>query len=396
MKRFKYVIVGAGMTADAAAAGIRKVDPNGSFAVIGDEADPPYDRPPLTKALWKNKTVDDIWRRTASLRVELALQRRVVQIRRDTKQVLDDHGESYGFEKLLLATGGTPRRLPVGGGDILYYRTLQDYRRLREIAATGSHFAVVGSGFIGSELAAALTLNGKCVWLLSPTPGIGSRLFPADLALTLSRYYESKGVAIVSGNGLAAVQRVNGRYAVRLEDGTTLKVDAVVAGIGIEPNVKLAADAGLATGNGIVVNEFLETSCPGIYAAGDVAEFHNPLLGKRLRVEHEDNARAMGKAAGRNMAGEKTSYDYLPYFYSDLFDLGYEAIGETDPRLETISVWTEPYKKGVIFYLDRHRVRGLVFWNVWDAVPAGRELMAQAGPFDKGLLSDWVMRLPRG
>jgi NADPH-dependent 2,4-dienoyl-CoA reductase/sulfur reductase-like enzyme len=158
-------------------------------------------------------------------------------------------------------------------------------------------------------------------------------------------------------------------------------VDAVIAGIGIQPNVALAEAAGLQVANGIVVDETLRTSQPDIFAAGDVAEFANPTLAKRLRIEHEDNANTMGKHAGRAMAGASEPYHHLSFFYSDLFELGYEAVGELDSRLETFVDWKDEYKKGVVYYLDHGRVRGVLLWNVWDSIPKARSLIAEPGPF---------------
>ncbi len=159
-------------------------------------------------------------------------------------------------------------------------------------------------------------------------------------------------------------------------------VHGVVAGIGIVPNVELAQEAGLAVGDGIVVDSYLRTSHPDVYAAGDVASFPDALLGVRRRVEHEDNANTMGRAAGRAMAGAAVSYEHSPMFYSDLFDLGYEAVGELDTRLRTVVDWQEPYRKGVLYYLEEGRVRGVLLWNVWDRVDAARALIAEPGPFE--------------
>lgn len=158
-------------------------------------------------------------------------------------------------------------------------------------------------------------------------------------------------------------------------------VDGVVAGIGITPNVDLARAAGLPIDNGIMVDELLHAGHPDIYAAGDVASFHNPALGKRLRVEHEDNANTQGRAAGRAMAGREQPYHHLPSFYSDLFDLGYEAVGELDSRLETVADWKQELREGVVYYLGDGRVRGVLLWNVWGQLDAARALIAEAGPF---------------
>jgi NADPH-dependent 2,4-dienoyl-CoA reductase/sulfur reductase-like enzyme len=177
----------------------------------------------------------------------------------------------------------------------------------------------------------------------------------------------------------------------RIGDRQQIEVDGVVAGIGLQPNLELAAPAGLTISNGIVVDPLLATSHPDIYAAGDVAAFHNPALGKRIRVEHEDNANTMGRCAGRNMAGQATPYHHLPSFYSDLFDLGYEAVGDLDARLETVAHWQEPFRKGVVTYLDKGRVRGVLLWNVWHQVDAARRLIAQPGPFSA---ADLEQRMP--
>jgi NADPH-dependent 2,4-dienoyl-CoA reductase/sulfur reductase-like enzyme len=165
-----------------------------------------------------------------------------------------------------------------------------------------------------------------------------------------------------------------------------------VAGIGIAPNLGLAKEAGLAVNTGILVNEFLRTSQPDIYAAGDVAEYYDHTLGVRRRVEHEDNANTMGRLAGRAMAGDAEPFWHLPFFYSDLFELGYEAVGEVDARLETVADWREPYHEGVVYYMQAGRVRGVLLWNVWGQVDAARHLIAEPGPFQP---ADLIGRLPR-
>jgi 3-phenylpropionate/trans-cinnamate dioxygenase ferredoxin reductase subunit len=381
MAHFKYLIIGAGMTADAAVRGIRELDPKGSIALIGDDRDPPYDRPPLSKGLWKGKSLDGIWRKTEERSADLFLGRTATSIEPRKKQVQDDQRVIYAYERLLLATGGTPRKLPFGGEEILYFRTLEDYRRLREMCAQGEHFGVIGGGFIGSEIAAALTMNGKKVTLLFPEEGIGARVFPAELSRYLNDFFRGKGVEVLAGEKVTDLKKGKDSYLLVTDRGHHVLVDGVVAGIGILPNVELARSAGLKIGNGILVDEMLRTDDPDIFAAGDVAEYSQLALGRSLRVEHEDNANMMGKQAGRNMAGVSEPYHHLSYFYSDLFELGYEAVGELDPHLETIEDWREPFRRGVVYYLADGRVRGVLLWNVWDTVPAARALIAEPGPF---------------
>ncbi len=378
---YPYLIIGGGMTADAAVRGIRELDPNGPIGLVGAETDPPYARPPLSKALWMGQPFETVWRKTSELGVDLRLGHRATTLNLSEKRVVDDRGATYTFGKLLLATGVTPRRLPFGGEHVMYFRTLEDYRRLRAVAERGTSVAVIGGGFIGSEIAAALALQGCKVMLLFPEEGIGARLFPEDLGRFLNDYYGEKGVDTRPGEQVTNVIPSGSRFALETKSGPGLTVDAVVAGIGTVPNTDLAAAAGLAVEDGIVVDEHLRTTHLEVFAAGDVARFLAPALGKRIRVEHEDNALTMGRAAGRAMAGDTAAYTHLPYFYSDLFDLGYEAVGELDPRGEMVADWKEPFREGVVYYLAAGRVRGVLLWNTWGQVDRARELIAEPGPF---------------
>ncbi len=248
MADYKYLILGAGMTADAAVRGIRDIDPHGSIGLVGSEQDPPYDRPPLSKGLWKGKPIEKIWRRTEDFNVTLHLGRSVISLDAGQRRLLDDQGAVYTGEKLLLATGGTPRRLPFGGDQIIYYRTLADYQRLAQLSANCQDFAVIGGGFIGSELAAALAMNGKHVSMLFPDDGIGARPFPHDLSQFLNGYYRDKGVEVLPGELVTGLEVVKGRKVLHTQAGREVAVDGVVAGIGILPNIELAKQAGLLTG----------------------------------------------------------------------------------------------------------------------------------------------------
>jgi NADPH-dependent 2,4-dienoyl-CoA reductase/sulfur reductase-like enzyme len=386
MPHYTYLIIGGGMTSGAAVGGIREVDSKGSVGLISGESHPPYDRPPLSKGLWKGKRVDSIWRKLDAREVTLHLDRQARTLDPQAKQVVDDQGTVYTFNKLLLATGGTPRRLPFGGEDIIYYRTLDDYERLRSLTRQGKRFAIIGGGFIGSEIAAALAMNGEKVVMAFPGNGIGGRLFPADLAEFLNGFYREKGVEVLTAERAIGWEIRNSKPVLKTRNHQTpgdreVVADVVVAGIGIEPNVELAQAAGLEVDNGIRVDSSLRTRHPDIYAAGDVANFYNPALDQGLRVEHEDNANTMGRLAGQAMAGRTVSYDHLPSFYSDLFELGFEAVGEVDSQLETVADWKEPHRKGVVYYLRNGRVRGVLLWNVWEQVDAARNLISQAGPF---------------
>jgi 3-phenylpropionate/trans-cinnamate dioxygenase ferredoxin reductase subunit len=382
MTHYRYLIVGGGMTAAAAVSGIRQADPEGSIGLVSQESHPPYNRPPLSKGLWKGKPIEKIFRKTDQPGVELHLDRTVTSLDPAAKMVVDDLGESYTYDKLLLATGGTPRQLPFGDGELIYFRTLDDYYRLRGQINGRRRIAVIGGGFIGSEIAAALAGAGQDVVMVFPNSGIGGAMFPTDLSQFLNDYYREKGVDVRPGEKVAWIERRGEQLMLQNQDDDEIAAEAIVAGIGILPNTELAQSAGLPVDNGIIVDEYLRTSQPDIYAAGDAANFFNPLLDKRLRVEHEDNANTMGKLAGLNMASSRPEpYRHLPFFYSDLFDLGYEAVGELSSHLETFADWQEKYRKGVIYYLDHGSVRGVLLWNVWDQVDAARKLMAEPGPF---------------
>lgn len=376
MAHTTYLIIGGGMTGASAAQGIREVDELGEIALISAESDAPYERPPLSKKLWDGKrTIDQIFMPLPE-GARPYLNRRVVELDAGNRRATDDRGETHTYDKLLLATGGTPRRLPFGGEAITYYRTLADYRALREEAEAGRRFVVIGGSFIGSEMAAALRKLGADVTMVFPDKAICDRIFPARTAAFLNEYYRDHNVVVLPGESVIGVEGEAGEMTVVTGSGQRLKADRVVAGIGITPNVALAQSIGLSIDNGIVVNEMLQTTRPEIYAAGDVANYPDATLGKRRRVEHADQAKAMGKAAGRNMAGAGEPYTYLPMFYSDLFELGYEAVGELDSRMEVVEDWQKDHERGVLYYLNDGRVRGALMWDVWDKVDEARALIA--------------------
>jgi len=377
---YRYVIVGGGMTGDAACRGIRDHDADGSIGLFGAEEHEPYARPPLSKGLWSGKDEASIYRGTAGLGADVREGRRIVALDLDAHTATDDTGEAHGYEKLLLATGGTPRQLPGEGGGVLYFRTLDDYRHLRGLAGNGVRVAVIGGGFIGSELAAALSTTGCDVTIVFPEAGIGARLFPAELAAFVNEYYREKGVDVLAGELVSAVAP----GSLTTKSGRTIEADAIVAGLGIVPDTDLAADAGLEVDDGVVVDEFGRAGGrDDVFAGGDVARFPVAALGGSRRVEHEDHANTHGRVVGANMAGAGKPYDHLPFFYSDLFELGYEAVGDVDSGLATIAEWAEPNRKGVIAYVDEGAApRGFLLWDVWGKVDHARELIRAGGELD--------------
>jgi NADPH-dependent 2,4-dienoyl-CoA reductase/sulfur reductase-like enzyme len=382
MSSYKYVVVGGGMAGDMVCRGIRDHDADGAIALIGDEPHAPYKRPPLSKGLWSGGDEAKLWRKTDELGVQLFLGRTVVSLDLAARTVRDDLGDDYTYERLVLATGGTPRRLGGKDGEVVYFRTYDDYKRLRELSDRGGRFVVVGGGFIGSEIAAALKGNGNDVTMVFPEPGIGWRTFPEDLAHFVTGYYRDKGIDVRTE---AFVDGVEGT-TLTLAGGETLEADAIVAGLGIVPRAELVHAAGLESSDGIEVDEHARVvGMDDVYAAGDVALF--PGLGRSRRVEHEDHANVHGRLAGANAAGAGLRYDHVPYFYSDLFDLGYEAVGVADARTPTVELWLDPNRKGIVGYTDGEgRARGFLLWNVWDKVDPARELIDAGTIVDEDVL----------
>lgn len=365
------------MATAAAITGIREIDDAGTIGVIAAEPHPPYNRPPLSKWLWRGKPRSSVWRKANSATVTFHQGRTARALDPRDKQVVDDQGTVYRFDKLLLATGSTPRRLPFEAEGIIYYRTLDDYDRVRQVAGQGGTFVVIGAGFIGSEMAAALAMNGRRVTLVFPDDAVGSRLYPAGLARTVSTLFETHGVELVPRARVTGCRQEGGKQVVTVCDTQsgrerTITADGVIAGIGVEPNVELARTAGLEVSDGIRVDASLRTSHPDVFAAGDVASIYNAALDTWRRVEHSDNANNTGGYAGVAMAGRTVRYEYLPFFYSDLFDVGYEAVGEIDARLEMVEDWRIPDVEGTVAYLRDGRVRGVLYWNMYGSIGAGR------------------------
>ncbi len=392
-RSYDCLIIGAGMTADAAAKAIHDSDAGAGIGIVGDESQPPYERPPLSKALWKgDKTADSIDLGTAKSGASLHLGRRIESLDRAAHLARDNQGDTYRYRRLLLATGATPRRLPFAGERVIHFRTLDDYLALRRFAVAGARIAVIGGGFIGSELAASLVTSACKVTMLFPGEAIGAGRYPPALAGFLNGYFRERGIEVRTGVKVVVGNADESGVGLVLSDGTTLQFDAVVAGLGVTPNIDLAQQAGLRIDNGIVVDDRLRSSDPDIWAAGDVANFHNTALNMRMRVEHENAAISMGHHAGHVMSGGDEAYSTLPFFYSDLFDLGYEAVGLLDDRLDVVEHWTTPFREGVVYYLDAGFVRGVLLWNVWGQVDAARELIAERGQHDAESLRG---RLPR-
>lgn len=387
-EHYPYVIVGGGLAGASAIEGIRAHDRDGRILLISRENISPYNRPPLTKELWFGKTTldkipvygDEFY---TEQKVDLILRREITELEASSHTLWDDHDATVTYDKLLLATGGKPRLLDAEGEErqgVHYYRLLEDYLYLAEHVKHLQHVLVLGGGFIGLELAAALRHVGMEVTLAYGDEYPLARILPRDLGLFVAEYYRGQGVDTISGERVATIQEGHGIVHARTHSGNTISTQLVVAGLGILPSVALAEANGLEVGNGIAVDEFARTTDPNIFAAGDVAEFPYLALGIRTRIEHWDHAIQHGKRAGENMAGANLPYDHLPMFFSDFFDLSWEAVGETDSSLRVDSVWTTPMREGVLFYLRDDVVRGALMWNRPGLVDWARDLIRAAKP----------------
>ena len=379
---YDYVIVGGGVAAASAVKGIRSEDGDGSIAVLGSEPAKPVYRPDLSKDLWLK---DEATLAGSSLagdldddeHVDLLTDTTVTEVDPAAHVVRLADRSSVGYGKLLLATGAEPRTLAIDPGPrVVYYRTAGDYERLRAVAAAGSHVAVVGGGYIGTEITSALVQNDVQVTLVLDLEDVQEQMFPRALAASLTKAFADRGVTIVHGSVLSG-EETDGGVRIRLDDGTDIAADAAVVGVGVLPRTGLAEAAGLEVDNGVVVDDHLRTSADDVYAAGDVASYPDALLGRR-RVEHVDHAEKSGGHAGKVMAGADAAYDYTPFFWSDILDAGYEAIGETSSRLDMVEDWKDgAIGTGVVYYLASGQVRGVLLWNVWDSVDKARELIAE-------------------
>lgn len=376
---YPYLIIGGGMTANAAISGIRKRDKESLIGLFSAERYPAYNRPPLSKKIWFDDRVEAIWCRVegAPPGVHEHLATPIVSLDPLAHTVVDRWGTLWEYGKLLLAVGGSPRRLQGPDDGVRYYRTLDDYFSLYKALKPGTQVVLVGAGFIGSELAAVLATKGHHVTMIFPEEHLLSTKFPRDLSKYIEQTYRDHHVELVPQTTVAAVSRQGRGLSILTDDGKTYVGDVVLAGMGLEPNVDLALEARLAVDNGILVDQQLQTSASDVWAAGDVASFQLPFVAGRLRLEHEDNALMQGRTAGENMTGAGKAYTHLPFFYSDMFAFGYEAIGTIDSRLNIFADWTTFGEEGVLYYLDGDKVVGVVNWNVWDRIPAARELITR-------------------
>ncbi len=394
-----YVIVGASLAGAKAAQTLREEGFTGSVVLIGTEEERPYERPPLSKGYLLGKDGRDSifvheegW--YAEHDVELRLGTTATAIDRAARQVTLAGGETIGYDRLLITTGASPRRIRVPGADldgVLYLRSVGDSERLGAAFRSGGRVVMAGSGWIGLETAAAARESGCEVTIVDPERSALHRSVGPELGEVFADLHRSHGVTFRFGEGVSELRGSGGKVtAVVTSTGTEIPADLVVVGIGAVPNSGLAAEADLEVDNGIVVDEALRSSDPDIFAAGDVANAFNPLLGQRIRVEHWANALASGPVAARSMLGQKVSHDYVPYFFSDQYDLGMEAAGLPEPGRydQVVCRGDKESLEFVAFWLSDGAVVAGMNVNVWDVNDDIQALIRSGTPVDSTRLTD--------
>ncbi|WP_104081185.1 NAD(P)/FAD-dependent oxidoreductase [Cryobacterium sp. Y11] len=395
-----YVIVGAGLAGASAARTLREEGFTGPIQLIGAEAHRPYIRPPLSKDYLSGSSDRDSvyvdpkdW--YAQHDVELILGTSVARVDAGSQLIHTDAGDEFAYSKLLIATGSSPRRLSIPGADlegVHYLRTLDDSDTLRPLLSGGSlRLVLIGSGWIGMEVAATARTLGNDVTILERDPIPLANALGDELGQMFADLHEQNGVILRRSVSVESVLGQDGRAsAVRLESGEVIPADLVLVGIGATPNVELADSAGLTIDNGISVDASLRTSNPAIYAAGDVANAYHPLAKLRLRSEHWANALNGGKAAARSMLGQKVSFDDIPYFYTDQFDVGmeYSGFGPLTRGAEVVYRGDRAGREFIAFWVTGGKVVAGMNVNVWDVNEAVQGIIRRGNQVDRTKLAD--------
>ena len=390
------VIVGASLAGARAAETLRVGGFDGRVVLLGEEPVRPYERPPLSKGYLRGESQFD----AAAVHlhdfytdndIDLRSSTTVTAVHPYTNEVEVKGGERVAYTQLLLTTGASPRRLSVPGADlkgVKYLRTVADADDLREAIAGSVPIVVIGSGWIGSEVAASARQLGADVTVVDVADLPLERVLGRELGFVYRDLHASHGVNFCLGVGIDAIAGAGQAEEVRLTDGRVLPAGVVVVGVGVLPRTELAEAAGLEVDNGVVTDEYLETTVPGIYAAGDVANAYHPNYGRRLRLEHWSSALNQGPAAAWNMLGQKTAYDRIPYFYSDQYDFGMEYRGWATGSDEVVIRRGPSEHEFIAFWLRDERVLAAMNANVWDQGEALQALIARGGPVERSVLTD--------
>ena len=365
MNQTNIVILGGGMVAGYAAKQLVELGlPRGELAILSADNAVPYERPPLSKSFLAGKDSEDAIKINPedfyqTHGIELRLQCDVATVDLKRKRLILKNNDEFGFQKLIIATGARPRTLNIPGSNLqnlFYLRTLNDSKSIRNAAEKVKHAVVIGGGFIGMEVAAVLAQKGIEVALVLNDDRVFKRLFSAEMSSFFESYYAARGVRLFKSMFVTELRGDRAVSSAVLKDGQTVQCDLVVAGIGVQPAIEVARNSGLEVGDGILVNEYLQTSHPDVFAAGDVANYQDVLFGKRRRVEHWDNAVSQGQYCARSLMGDKTPFRHVPYFFSDVFDLSYEYWGDSSGADQVIHRGDVSSNSFSVWWLQQQRV----------------------------------------
>jgi 3-phenylpropionate/trans-cinnamate dioxygenase ferredoxin reductase component len=390
-----FVIVGGGLAGAKAAETLREEGFDGRLVLIGDEAERPYERPPLSKEYLRGETAEkpyvhgeDFY---AERGIELWTSARVTGVDAGRGELRLEGDRRLGYDRLLLATGAEPRRLDVPGAElagIMYLRTVADSERIAERFERGRRVVVVGSGWIGAEIAASARMKGCEVTMIEMATLPLERVLGPEVGQIYLDVHRDHGIEFLPETTVERFEGEGSLERVLTRDGALIETDVAIVGVGVTPRVQLAEAAGLRVENGILVDERLESSVPGVFAAGDVANAHHPFYERRLRVEHWANALNQGPAAARAMLGEPVSYDEIPYFFSDQYETGMEYAGFASEWDEVVFRGDVAGREFIAFWLAEGRVVAGLNMNVWDVNEEIRELIRSRQPVDAKRLAD--------
>jgi 3-phenylpropionate/trans-cinnamate dioxygenase ferredoxin reductase component len=391
-----HVIVGASLAGAKAAETLRSEGFDDRIVLIGAEHERPYERPPLSKDYLRGEAGrekvyvhDDRFYEEQD--IDLRLGRTVTSLDTSNRELELDDGERLRYDRLLLTTGAEPRRLDIPGAEldgVLYLRSVGDSDALRERLNHGGAVVVVGAGWIGAEVAASARQRGLDVTVIEAASVPLERVLGAELGAFYRDVHTGNGVQMLLRTGVEAFEGETAVQRVRTSDGRELDCDLVVVGVGVQPRIQLAAQAGLAVDNGILVDERLQTSARGVFAAGDVANAHHPFYGERIRVEHWANALNQGPAAARNMLGRATAYERLPYFFSDQYDVGMEYSGFARSWDRVVFRGDPASREFIAFWLVEDRVVAGMNVNVWEVNADVQALIRERVAVDDRRLAD--------
>jgi 3-phenylpropionate/trans-cinnamate dioxygenase ferredoxin reductase component len=396
MSEQTFIIVGASLAGAKAAEELRTAGFDGRVLLIGAESERPYERPPLSKDYLRGESErEKAYVHEAGFyeqhQIELETDSTVTAIDPAGSRVTLTDGRAFGYDRLLLATGADPNRISIGGAEldgIHYLRTLADCDTLRERLATGGRVLVVGAGWIGSEFAAVARQRGLDVTVVDPNSLPLEHIFGAEIGAFYRDVHRDHGVELILGEGVEAFEGEGAVQRVRTTTGRVIECDFVVVGVGAAPRVELARDAGLEIDNGILVDEKLQSSAPHVFAAGDAARATHPFYGERIRVEHWSNALNQGPAAAHAMLGEPVSYDRIPYFFSDQYDVGMEYSGHA-PKWDEVVFRGDPAQgEFIAFWLRDGCVLAGMNVNVWDVNEHVQALIRSNQQIDLAALID--------